>query len=54
MGLYSMFDKELEDRANVEKSLQNTQGEHGGSHQLKYEDGEPASGEHHFRRTILP
>ncbi len=48
------WDKELEDREHVQESLQNTQSEHGGSRQLKYEDGESASGEHCIRRTILP
>ncbi len=34
------WDKELEEHAHVQESLQNTQSEHSGSRQVKCEDGE--------------
>ncbi len=54
MERYSKWDQELEERAHVQGSVQNTQSEHGGSRHLKCGDGVPASGVHHIRRTILP
>ncbi len=51
MELYSKWDKELKDWAHVQESLQNAQSEHGGSRQINYEDGEPASGKHQENET---